>query len=213
MCLSGIYKIENKFNKKVYIGQSTNIKQRWKTHLNKLRQNKHQSKSFQSDYNTFTEDAFEFSILEIAKSKRDLYIYESYYVDLYKSFGRELYNVKNLHSYNDIVEINSNIDAYIEDLKSIFKSIPELQNEDKTIFKAISLDYMNSIAKNSFTSTKLAILKSLIDFDYRDIFRGFSFDLYGEDTFIVNYTPYKLLERASKNHNYMMSFEELTEGE
>lgn len=30
----GIYKIENKINNKVYIGQSTNIQKRWKEHLN-----------------------------------------------------------------------------------------------------------------------------------------------------------------------------------
>lgn len=33
----GIYKITNKTNNKVYIGQSINIEQRWKTHLKKSR--------------------------------------------------------------------------------------------------------------------------------------------------------------------------------
>ena len=28
----GIYKVENKINKKVYIGQSVNIKNRWESH-------------------------------------------------------------------------------------------------------------------------------------------------------------------------------------
>ena len=37
----GIYKIENKVNGKVYIGQSVNIESRWKGHKSNLRNNKH----------------------------------------------------------------------------------------------------------------------------------------------------------------------------
>lgn len=203
MCLSGIYKIENKLNGKVYIGQSMNIEQRWKTHLNSLRRNKHQNYSLQEDYNTFTEDAFKFSVIKKSESKKELYIYESYYVDLYKGLNRELYNIKNLYSYNDIMEIENNIDSYQEDLKRVLMSIPEFSNEDKSEFKMISINYINNLTENIFDKTKLNILISLIDIDYIDIFKEYNFNLYGDDILSINYTPLKLVEQASRNHNYM----------
>lgn len=38
--ISGIYKIENLINHKVYIGQSINIFRRWKDHMRNLKNNK-----------------------------------------------------------------------------------------------------------------------------------------------------------------------------
>ena len=38
--ISGIYKIENLINHKVYIGQSINIFRRWKGHMRNLKNNK-----------------------------------------------------------------------------------------------------------------------------------------------------------------------------
>ena len=37
----GIYKIENKVNGKIYIGQSVNIENRWKQHMRELNKSSH----------------------------------------------------------------------------------------------------------------------------------------------------------------------------
>ena len=80
----GIYKIENKVNSKVYIGQSVNIENRWKGHKSKLRNNKHQNDYLQKSWNKYGEENFDFSVLcECEKDKLDEK--EIYYINQYKS--------------------------------------------------------------------------------------------------------------------------------
>lgn len=63
MATRGLYKIENKVNGKVYIGESINIEQRWNTHLESLKANKHHSYKLQKDWNEFGKDNFIFEVL------------------------------------------------------------------------------------------------------------------------------------------------------
>lgn len=60
----GIYKIENKVNGKVYIGESNNIKKRWDEHIEDLNNNKHHSYKLQIAWNKYGKDNFSFEILE-----------------------------------------------------------------------------------------------------------------------------------------------------
>lgn len=60
----GIYKIENKANGKVYIGQSIDIDNRWKNHRCELRRNAHYNDHLQRAWNKYGEDSFVFSIIE-----------------------------------------------------------------------------------------------------------------------------------------------------
>lgn len=62
--LCGIYKIQNNFNQRLYIGSSKNIQHRWHQHLADLRRNKHHCKALQKDWNRYGETAFSFLILE-----------------------------------------------------------------------------------------------------------------------------------------------------
>ena len=63
MATRGLYKIENKVNGKVYIGESINIEQRWNIHLEDLIANKHHSYKLQKDWNEYGEDKFSFEVL------------------------------------------------------------------------------------------------------------------------------------------------------
>lgn len=68
----GIYAIKNKVNGKIYIGQSTNIENRWYKHKTSLRHNYHGNYHLQCSWNKYGEDSFEFSVLEeCAKDKLD----------------------------------------------------------------------------------------------------------------------------------------------
>ena len=80
----GIYKIENKVNGKVYIGQSIDIEHRWSGHKSKLRNNKHQNDYLQKSWNKYGEDNFDFSVI-CECNKEDLDNKEIYYIDYYKS--------------------------------------------------------------------------------------------------------------------------------
>lgn len=60
----GIYCIKNKVNNKVYIGQSKNIKRRWRTHRYNLNKNQHTNNHLQCAWNIYGKDSFEFIVLQ-----------------------------------------------------------------------------------------------------------------------------------------------------
>ena len=63
----GIYKIENKINGKIYIGQSTNINKRLGNHKRALKGNYHHNKHLQLAFNKYGGDNFTFEIIDICE--------------------------------------------------------------------------------------------------------------------------------------------------
>ena len=61
---SGIYKILNNINGKIYIGSTKNFNKRWVTHKYLLRLNKHENKHLQYAWNKYGEVHFEFIKVE-----------------------------------------------------------------------------------------------------------------------------------------------------
>lgn len=97
----GIYKIKNKVNHKVYIGESVDIKARWSKHRSDLRKGTHHSKYLQTDWNRYGEKAFKFSVVERFwftrfankdKIKIMLLLREAYYMDKYNALMN--YNIE-----------------------------------------------------------------------------------------------------------------------
>lgn len=85
---TGVYKIINIVNNKVYIGSTADklgFKHRWKCHLVALRANKHCNTYLQRAFNKYSEESFKFEILEIC-SKEDCIKLEQHYLDLFKSY-------------------------------------------------------------------------------------------------------------------------------
>ena len=77
--ITGIYCIENIVNHKKYIGQSVNIKDRWKHHINSLKRNEHDNKYLQRSYQKYGENNFKFYLLEEC-SKEELDEKEKYWI-------------------------------------------------------------------------------------------------------------------------------------
>lgn len=79
---SGIYIIINRFNNKVYIGQSVHVATRIKQHFTALRKGRHSNKEMQRDYNTYGR-YFDWQLLEIVAvehlSEREAYWCEKYH--------------------------------------------------------------------------------------------------------------------------------------
>jgi group I intron endonuclease len=60
--ITGIYKIRNIVNNKIYIGSAVDIKKRWRDHKWYLKENKHHNSHLQSSYNKYGLKNFEFIV-------------------------------------------------------------------------------------------------------------------------------------------------------
>lgn len=89
--MKGIYKITNIKTNAVYIGQSSNIKNRWKYYM-KLKCKK-QCKLYES-FIKFGLENFKFEILEISNCSATRNIREQYWIDYYDSTSSFHLNMK-----------------------------------------------------------------------------------------------------------------------
>jgi len=85
---SGVYKIRNKENNKVYIGSTSGkFSKRLTSHIRELVENRHHSRHLQNSFNkTKNFDKFEISILEVCLPKNCIEI-EQKWMDFYKSYN------------------------------------------------------------------------------------------------------------------------------
>ena len=91
--ICGIYKIENKINHKVYIGQSVDIYSRWYNHKCSLRNGTHYNLHLQCAWNKYGEENFDFSIIAEC-TEEDLNQVEMMYISNYQSYKSEFgYNL------------------------------------------------------------------------------------------------------------------------
>lgn len=89
MAICGIYKIVCTVNKRIYIGQSTDITERWKDHTRRLTINKHDNRYLQNAWNKYGEDSFIFSVVEACKKDFDLLnAREIYWINHYETLKR-----------------------------------------------------------------------------------------------------------------------------
>lgn len=89
--LSGVYSIRSEFCEKLYIGSSICIKKRVREHRYRLRNDIHNNKKLQDDWNHFGETSFVFSIVEECNAD-EIKQREQYYIDKYFDSGT-MYNL------------------------------------------------------------------------------------------------------------------------
>lgn len=90
--LCGIYKILNNVNGKMYIGQSINIKARWKDHINALNRGDSHCALLQRAWNKYGQDNFSFEILELCNEDM-LDEVEVKYIEMYDTINNG-YNIE-----------------------------------------------------------------------------------------------------------------------
>jgi len=83
---TGIYKITNIVNGKIYVGSAVNIHRRWLEHKSFLNRSKHHSKYLQNSFNKYGIDNLNFEIIEEC-SKELLIEREQYWINLLDSYN------------------------------------------------------------------------------------------------------------------------------
>lgn len=148
MIKSGIYKIENLVNGKVYIGQSRNLRKRLNEHFNNLRKNKHVNNHLQSAFNKYCESSFDIDIIEYCEIN-ELTSKELYWIEYYKSHIKDFgYNIdipdrqnenftsseetKNKISIANTIYSNDELISYLHEYYYHFNKVPSQRDLSKT---------------------------------------------------------------------------------
>lgn len=101
---SGIYKIVCLPTGKVYIGQSKDVRSRFKYHLYDLKRGKHGNPYFMRAYEKYGKNAFQFEVLEYCEIEK-LDEREIYYIATYRSCEEEFgYNILNSPWWRDAIK-------------------------------------------------------------------------------------------------------------
>lgn len=91
---SGIYKIVNLVNNKIYIGSSVNLCKRKSAHFSYLKNNSHPNNRLQNAYNKYGFECFSFIVLEYYDDKKTLIDREQHYLDLHQCYLEDVgYNI------------------------------------------------------------------------------------------------------------------------
>lgn len=133
----GIYKITNKINGKVYIGQSINIENRWKEHKSRYlsTDEKAYKKPLYAAMRKYKIDNFIFSIVEIC-NEQDLNEKEIYWIKYYNSINKEKgYNISLGFQPNHFRKLNDiEYNNLCKDLKDNILSIDEIAEKYNITF-------------------------------------------------------------------------------
>lgn len=155
---SGIYKITNTINNKVYIGSSVNISNREYKHFWMLDKGIHDNEYLQKSYNKYGKGVFIFEIVEYCDLS-ELIETENKFITLYESNNlKNGYNLASVNefrrnTFNDEVKIklskynlnkNGNINRF---------SLTNLETSEEFIFETL-VDGANYLILNGFAKGK-----------------------------------------------------------
>lgn len=90
---SGIYKIVNLVNGKLYVGSTVNLYNRKSQHFSSLMTNCHKNPYLQNAFNKYGINTFKFEVLEYVEDVDKLIEREQYYLDIYFDNKNKCYNV------------------------------------------------------------------------------------------------------------------------
>ena len=92
--ISCVYTITNTITGKIYVGETTWKHRRFLHHKLHLKNNKHENRRLQEDFNKFGEEAFEYSVVkELSNDKKLLRQEEKIYIKKLIAEGKKLYNI------------------------------------------------------------------------------------------------------------------------
>lgn len=166
----GIYKIENKINGKVYIGQSVNIGGRWNSHLYDLERGTHPNPELQHEYNEFGFRNFTFEILEKCE-KEELLERESYYIELNKDNSYNVYGNEHKAPRNRFIGISKHITPMLSKMSVVSQNIILISYIKYSLDKSRSIEiyseeyvaYTDSPSQSFYSITSKGMLDEIVN--------------------------------------------------
>lgn len=111
MIYNGVYLIENSVTGRKYVGSSSNIDRRIKTHKQHLQKGCHNNRKLQKDHDMYGIESFKFIILEKDVAHDLLTAYEKYWIYKHDAIVR-------FKGYNDVMPtLNHSAFKYVYNLK------------------------------------------------------------------------------------------------
>lgn len=166
MMESGIYKITNLVNGKIYIGQSIKVNERLKSHLYTLRAESHINERLQKDFVLYGEDNFTFEQIDACIGPL-LDRKEAEYILLYDALNKEKgYNVKGVMNYKALpLEKSIKIQqAFIDGFLCKEQNINAMKKRERDV--PISLEWLSR--HMPFTEEELKLsLNEMAHSDYQ----------------------------------------------
>jgi group I intron endonuclease len=91
---AGVYAIRHLATSRCYVGSTVNLQKRWQAHRRMLRNGRHHSVRLQNAWNKYSEQQFEFVVLEIVPDKTAIVAREQHWIEALRSSKRKSgYNV------------------------------------------------------------------------------------------------------------------------
>ena len=113
--MSGVYKILNLLNGRVYIGSTINFRKRYNHHFYFLNANKHRNQFLQNDFNKCGVENFIFEILEIS-DRNEICSREQIWLDQYFDHQKQCYNINPKADSRLGIKLSENTKKTIGDL-------------------------------------------------------------------------------------------------
>ena len=129
---SGVYKITNKINGRIYIGSAKEFKQRCKQHRIGLIKKKHRNKFLQADFNKCGEDSFVFEVIEVVEGPQEnRLLVEQAYIKNYYDQQKQCYNLARYVNKRGSKCRSYNPEQTLERFRASVKGKPMWTEEEK----------------------------------------------------------------------------------
>ncbi len=168
--LAGIYKITNKKNSKIYIGESEDIPHRWMEHITDLICGEHCNSKLQTDFNIYGIKNFEFDVLETFRIDEDDKTNSSFKLKM-TLLCREYVYINHFNSINNGYNIVNSLNETLMDHIGIFnRNETASENEqrmirnfmkDNTDILKINWNKMDSIHKVNKNNRRSGTIKNV----------------------------------------------------
>lgn len=156
---SGIYKITNIINNKVYVGQSKNLNTRYKRHLYRIKRNEHHNDHIQRAFDKYGADSFKYEVLEEIKDLSLLDTREKFWIDNYGGINSDdTYNLMDplRKEFSDYVRIKLSINSSGENNPNYGNKWTDEQKEEMSKSrKGISLEERIGKEKSNLVKEKM----------------------------------------------------------